>query len=324
MSGVGDGRDGAIQRTDLPFPLMARGKVRDVYDVGAGRLLIVATDRISAYDVVLPRPIPDKGMVLTQVTAWWLSRLPSASPHHMIACDVDSIVAELPELMEQRDQVARRAMLVRRARPLPVECVVRGYLSGSAWREYRDSGTLAGEPLPAGLTESMRLPEPIFSPATKAERGEHDENITFADVELQLGGVLARELRNRSIALYQQGARVAEQAGIIVADTKFEFGTAANGEVLLIDEVLTPDSSRFWPAEPYQPGRAQQSLDKQPVRDWLDSLGDAWDRRPPAPEPPDGVVDATTQRYRELFVRLTGIEPEAFADAPDAVTTGGL
>ena len=316
----------AIQRTDLPFPLVARGKVRDVYDVGGDRLLIVATDRISAYDVVLPRAIPDKGMVLTQVTAWWLTRLAAAQPHHLIACDVDSIVAALPGLAPHRDQVARRSMLVRRTTPVPVECVVRGYISGSAWREYRESGTLAGERLETGLTESARLSEPIFSPATKAERGAHDENITFADVEIQLGGALARELRDRSIQLYLQGAEIAHRAGIVVADTKFEFGVAQNGELLLIDEVLTPDSSRFWPADTYAPGRAQPSLDKQPVRDWLDSLGDAWDRRPPAPIPPDEVVRATTARYRELFERLTGTEPEAFADQPigPAITSGGV
>ena len=316
----------AIQRTDLPFPLVARGKVRDVYDVGGDRLLIVATDRISAYDVVLPRAIPGKGMVLTQVTAWWLARLAAAQPHHLIACDADSIVAALPELAPHRDQVARRSMLVRRTNPVPVECVVRGYISGSAWREYREAGTLAGEALERGLTESAKLSEPIFSPATKAERGEHDENITFADVELQLGGALARELRDRSIQLYLEGARVAEASGIIVADTKFEFGVAQNGELLLIDEVLTPDSSRFWPADTYQPGRAQPSLDKQPVRDWLDSLGDAWDRRPPAPSPPDEVVRATTARYRELFERLAGMEPEAFADRPhsSAMSNGGV
>ncbi|HEX6588369.1 MAG TPA: phosphoribosylaminoimidazolesuccinocarboxamide synthase [Longimicrobiales bacterium] len=311
----------AIHRTDLPFPLVARGKVRDVYDVGGDRLLIVATDRISAYDVVLPRAIPDKGMVLTQVTAWWLSRLAAAQPHHMIASDTPTILAALPELEAHVDQVAHRSMLVRRTTPVPVECVVRGYVSGSAWREYRDSGTLAGEPLPAGLTESMKLPEPIFSPATKAAHGEHDENITYADVEVMLGGALARELRDRSIALYEQGARLAERADIIVADTKFEMGVASNGELLLIDEVLTPDSSRFWPAPAYQAGRAQPSLDKQPVRDWLDSLGTAWDRKPPAPEPPDDVVRATTARYRELFVRLAGVEPETFADRPRPTTS---
>ena len=322
MRGAVESRDGAIQRTDLPFPLVARGKVRDIYDVGGDRLLIVATDRVSAYDVVLPRPIPDKGMVLTQVTAWWLGRLHAARPHHLISAHTDTIVAALPELAERRDQIVRRSMLVRRTTPIQVECVVRGYLSGSAWREYREAGTLAGEPLSAGLAESDRLPEPIFSPATKATHGAHDENITFADVELQLGGTLARELRARSISLYEQGAELAAAAGILVADTKFEFGAAANGELLLIDEVLTPDSSRFWPADRYRAGQPQPSLDKQPVRDWLDSLGDAWDRRPPAPEPPDEVVRATTARYRELFVRLTGVEPETFADRTRTVTNG--
>ena len=311
----------AIQRTDLPFPLVARGKVRDVYDVGGDRLLIVATDRISAYDVVLPRPIPDKGMVLTQITAWWLARLAAAQPHHLIASDRATILETLPELAPHAEQVGRRSMLVRRTRPLPIECVVRGYVSGSAWREYRESGTLAGEALPAGLTESMKLAEPVFSPATKAAHGEHDQNITYADVEVAVGSALARELRDRSIALYEQGTRLAERAGIIVADTKFEMGVASNGELLLIDEVLTPDSSRFWPLAGYEAGRPQMSLDKQPVRDWLDSLGDAWDRRPPAPAPPDEVVRATTARYRELFVRLAGVEPEVFADRPRSSTS---
>ena len=322
--GTGAGAAGAaIQRTDLPFPLLARGKVRDVYDVGRDRLLIVATDRVSAYDVVLPRPIPDKGMVLTQITAWWLARLSAAVPHHMLTCDIEEILSALPEAAPHRAVLERRSMLARRTTPIPVECVVRGYLSGSAWREYRDTGTLAGEPLPEGLTESIRLPEPIFSPATKAEHGEHDENITFADVALKLGGALARELRERSIALYEEGSRVAAEAGIIIADTKFEMGTTTDGELLLIDEVLTPDSSRFWPRATYAAGRAQPSLDKQPIRDWLDSLGESWNRKPPAPEPTDDVVRATTQRYRDVFTRLTGIEPEAFADTRPVATNGG-
>ena len=297
----------AIAQTALPFPLVRRGKVRDVYDVGDDRLLIVATDRISAFDVVMPQPIPDKGAVLTQITAWWLQHGGSFSPNHLISAADREIAAQVPALRDTSDVWSQRAMLVRRTQPVAFECVVRGYLAGSAWKEYRESGTLAGEPLPAGLRESARLDAPIFSPAIKAEE-DHDENITFQHVCDALGEAVAQELRARSLAIYSAGLRVAEKAGIIIADTKFEFGHASNGELLLIDEVLTPDSSRFWPQESYAPGGPQQSLDKQPVRDYLEqlvSLGQ-WNKQAPGPDLPDHVIQATSERYRELFRRMTG------------------
>lgn len=303
----------AIQQTDLPFPLVARGKVRDVYDVGGDRLLMVATDRISAFDVVLPQPIPHKGEVLTQLTAWWLARLSDITPNHLISADPDTIVREVPGLDASREAWARRAMLVKRTRPVMIECVVRGYLSGSAWSEYRKRGTLAGEPLPAGLVESQRLDPPIFSPATKAEQG-HDENITFSQMAERVGEELAATLRDRSLAIYERGRELAAARGIIIADTKFEFGQLPDGTLLLIDEVLTPDSSRFWPQEQYAVGRGQPSLDKQPVRDFLDGLVAAgqWNKEPPPPDLPPEVVEATSARYRDVFRRLTGFELDEF------------
>jgi phosphoribosylaminoimidazole-succinocarboxamide synthase len=315
-----------VARTALPLPLVARGKVRDVYDAGDDRLLIVATDRISAFDVVLPQPIPHKGAVLTQITAWWLARLgPEIGPNHLISADPDAIAAAVPGIAAHRDVWARRAMLVRRTRVVPVECVVRGYISGSAWKEYREAGTLAGEPLPAGLVESQRLDPPIFSPATKAERG-HDENITFAHVRKALGDALAEELRSRSLTIYRRGRDIAEGAGIILADTKFEFGRLPDGALLLIDEVLTPDSSRFWPAASYAPGRGQPSLDKQPVRDYLDGLvrAGAWNREPPGPDLPADVIRETSARYVDVFRRLTGWSIEAFPTRDPGAVPAGL
>lgn len=291
----------------LDLPLLHRGKVRDVYEVDAHTLLMVASDRISAFDVILPQPIPHKGEVLTLVTAWWLEQLDDRIAHHLIAVDPDAIIARHPELATTRDTWARRAMLVTRTRPVLVECVVRGYITGSAWKEYQSSGSLANEPLPEGLRESQRLDPPIFSPATKAEQGEHDENITFGQAQELLGVELANRLRDLSLDIYGYGCGVAETCGIILADTKFEFGFDAAGELLLIDEVLTPDSSRFWPQESYAVGRGQPSLDKQPVRDWLDELQD-WDKSPPAPELPDTVVTSARDRYEDVFHRLTGIE----------------
>ncbi len=297
----------AIAETALPFPLVRRGKVRDVYDVGGDRLLIVATDRISAFDVVMPQPIPDKGAVLTQITAWWLQHGGSFAPNHLIASSDTEIEAQVARLHESRDEWSQRAMLVRRTRPVAFECVVRGYIAGSAWKEYQDAGTLAGEDLPAGLRESERLETPLFSPATKAETG-HDENVSFSEMNRVLGDGLAQDLRDRSLALYAAGLRIAERAGIIIADTKFEFGHDADGRLLLIDEVLTPDSSRFWPKESYAPGRGQPSLDKQPVRDHLEKLvaRGEWNRQSPGPELPEDVIMATSDRYRELFRRMTG------------------
>jgi phosphoribosylaminoimidazole-succinocarboxamide synthase len=309
----------AVDRTDLPLPLVARGKVRDVYAVGDGRLLIVATDRISAFDVVLPQPVPDKGAVLTQLTAWWLARLGDITPNHLISADPDGIVEAAPELASSRSLWAGRAMLVHRADVVPMECVVRGYLAGSAWAEYRMHGTLAGEPLRSGLRESERLDPPIFSPATKAQTG-HDENITFDRMRADIGADIADELKRRSLAVYERGRDIAERAGIILADTKFEFGTLADGTLVLIDEVMTPDSSRFWPQETYAAGRSQPSLDKQPVRDYLEELVAAasWNKAPPPPLLPESVLDATADRYRTVFRRLTGFELEAFPTADPA------
>ena len=300
-----------ILESALDLPLLHRGKVRDVYEVDEATLLMVASDRVSAFDVVMDRPIPRKGEVLTQITAWWLKQLENDVPHHLIAVDPDAIIRRFPGLAASRDHWQRRAMLVRRTRPVLVECVVRGYVAGSAWKEYRASGTLAGEPLPHGLQESQRLDAPVFSPATKAERGEHDENITFDRVREILGPELADDLRPRSLDLYAFGRDRAEERDIILADTKFEFGHATDGSVLLIDEVLTPDSSRFWPREHYTVGRGQPSLDKQPIRDWLDGLPD-WDKSPPPPPLSDAVVDAAAERYLEVFSRLTGVSLDHF------------
>ena len=294
-------------RTTLPFPLVGRGKVRDIYDVGDDRLLIVTTDRISAFDVVLTQPIPYKGAVLTQLTAWWLTQLEDITPHHLISADSDEIAGHLPALGPQRAVWALRSMLVKRTRVVPIECVVRGYISGSAWKEYRQSGTLAGERLPAGLVESQRLDPPIFSPATKAETG-HDENITFEQMTANVGPSLAQQLRERSLAIYSRGRDVARSAGIILADTKLEFGHLPDGTLLLIDEVLTPDSSRFWPGATYEAGRGQPALDKQPVRDYLESLVQQgqWNKEPPPPDLPADVVETTSRRYLDVYQRLTG------------------
>jgi len=314
----------AVSRTDLPLPLVARGKVRDVYAVGDDRLLIVATDRISAFDVVLAQPIPHKGAVLTQLTAWWLARIGDITPNHLISADTETIAREVPQLDGTRDVWGQRSMLVQRAKVVPIECVVRGFISGSAWSEYRKRGTLAGEPLPQGLTESQRLDPPIFSPATKAETG-HDENITFTQMKAVTGDALAEELKRRSLAIYQRGRDVAERADIIVADTKFEFGTLPDGTLVLIDEVLTPDSSRFWPKESYATGRGQPSLDKQPVRDFLETLVSEgrWDKTAPGPDLPDDVVQATSERYRAVFRRLTGFALDDFPSAdPGAAAPG--
>ena len=309
-----------ITRTELPLPLLRRGKVRDVYDLGDA-LLMVATDRVSAFDVVLPQPVPRKGEVLTLISAWWFARTADVVPNHFLSVDPDAIAARYPQLAESRANWARRAMLVRRLQPFPVECVVRGYLAGSAWQEYRERGTLAGEPLPPGLVESARLEPPVFSPATKAEQG-HDENIPFAEAERLLGAAEATRLRDASLALYTRGRELAERVGILVADTKFEFGRDADGTVRVMDEVLTPDSSRFWPADQYEPGHAQPSFDKQPLRDWLEERArrGEWNKQPPGPDLPDAVVQETSRRYQEVFRRLTGVALDDFPlHAPEAV-----
>jgi phosphoribosylaminoimidazole-succinocarboxamide synthase len=278
--------------------LHARGKVRDVYAVDETRLLLVATDRISAFDVVLPNPIPDKGRVLTALTLFWLERTRDVVGNHLITADR----RDLPPAFRDEPALAGRAMLVRRADVIPVECVARGYLTGSGLKQYRAEGHVCGVPLPAGLDEASRLPEPIFTPTTKAAEG-HDEPLTFEETVELIGRGLAERLRELTLRLYERGAEVALERGIIVADTKFEFGFAG-GELILIDEVLTPDSSRFWPADGYEPGRAQPSFDKQLVRDWLDASG--WDHEPPPPELPAEVVGKTAVRYQEAYERITG------------------
>ena len=284
---------------DLPgIPKLRSGKVREIFDLG-DRLLMVATDRISAFDVVLPNGIPRKGEVLTQISFFWFERFASQVAHHLWAGPEDP----LPEpLQPYASLLARRSMLVRKARPLPIECIVRGYLAGSAWKEYRQTGAVAGLPLPQGLRESDELPEPIFTPSTKADRG-HDQNISFETACRLVGRELACRLRDLSLQLYSEARAYARSRGILIADTKFEFGLAGQ-QLLLIDEVLTPDSSRFWPADQYQPGRPQPSFDKQFVRDYLESL--AWDKRPPAPVLPPDVVAATSAKYLEAYQRLTG------------------
>ena len=293
--------------TELPLRLVRRGKVRDVYEAGADTLLLVASDRVSAFDVVMREPVPHKGAVLTQLSAFWFRELAHVMPSHFLTADAGAIADRIPGLAEHRDLLAGRAMLVHRTTPVPFECVVRGYLTGSAWAEYRQSGTLAGEPLPRGLVESAGLDPPIFSPATKAETG-HDQNVTFSHLAGALGPEQAAELRQASLALYEAGRAYARPRGIIIADTKFEFGTASDGRLLVIDELLTPDSSRFWPADRYEPGKSQPSFDKQPLRDYLAGVKQRgeWDGNVPPPPLPPEVVSATSERYREAYRLITG------------------
>jgi phosphoribosylaminoimidazole-succinocarboxamide synthase len=295
-----------VATTTLPLSVLRRGKVRDVYEVDADRLLVVATDRVSAFDVVMRETVPYKGAVLTQLTAWWLRQIEADVPHHMISADIDEIVRDVPTLEAHRDLLRGRAMLAWRAEVFPVECVIRGYVAGSAWKEYRTHGTLAGEPLPKGLVESSRLEPAVFSPATKAETG-HDENITIPHMARIVGDAATRELERLTRLVYTRGCAIAEPRGIIIADTKFEFGVR-DGRIIIVDEVLTPDSSRFWPASDYAPGRSQPSFDKQPLRDYLDAerLAGRWSGDYPPPMLPDRVVDATSVRYRDAFRRITG------------------
>jgi phosphoribosylaminoimidazole-succinocarboxamide synthase len=297
--------------SDLPLEKIGRGKVRDIYAVDDDRLLLVTTDRISAFDVVMAETIPMKGAVLTQISAWWFGQLEGVVPHHMISADADEIINEVPELQGLHSEIAGRAMLCKRTSVFPIECVIRGYLSGSAWKEYAQAGTLAGEQLPPGLTESAKLEPAIFSPATKAETG-HDENITVGRMRQILGDEVTYTLESMARAVYTLGETIARDQGIIIADTKFEFGRDAEGRIILIDEVMTPDSSRFWAADVYAPGRPQPSFDKQPLRDYLDAERRAgrWNGEAPAPPLPHSVVDATSTRYLEAYRLITGSELE--------------
>jgi phosphoribosylaminoimidazole-succinocarboxamide synthase len=288
-----------LLKTELPGLPLKRGKVRDVYDLGE-QLLIVSSDRISAFDWVLPTGIPDKGRVLTEVSNFWFDKL--GVPNHLLSTDVEQM--DLPAEID-RTSLAGRSVLVRKTVVVPIECVVRGYLAGSGWKEYQADGTVCGIQLPAGLKESDRLPEPIFTPATKAEMGDHDENISFEKMCDAVGVELSEELRRRSIDIYQRGVAQAESVGIMLADTKFEFGQV-DGELILIDEVMTPDSSRFWPADEYEPGRGQASFDKQFVRDWLTASD--WDKNSEPPELPAEVVAGTRAKYIEACERITGVE----------------
>jgi phosphoribosylaminoimidazole-succinocarboxamide synthase len=280
--------------------------VRDVYEVDEERLLLVATDRVSAFDVVMREAVPYKGIVLTQLTAWWLQQLESEVAHHMISADALEIVKEVPELKPHLSTIAGRSMLVKRAQIFPIECVIRGYISGSAWKEYAAHGTLAGEKLPVGLTESQKLIPSVFSPATKAATG-HDENITIDRMRTVVGDEHATELEDLTRRIYQRGSKLAAERGIIIADTKFEFGMWRN-RIILCDEVLTPDSSRFWPVDGYAPGGSQPSFDKQPLRDWLQAerVAGRWNGEAPAPALPESVIEATSLRYLDAFRRLTG------------------
>jgi phosphoribosylaminoimidazole-succinocarboxamide synthase len=295
--------------SDLPLPRIGRGKVRDIYAVGDDRVLLLTTDRISAFDVVMAETIPMKGAVLTQISAWWFDQLEGVVPHHMISADTDAIIKEAPALQAHRAEIAGRAMLCRRTTVFPVECVIRGYISGSAWKEYALSGTLAGEKLAPGFLESDKLAPAIFSPATKAESG-HDENITIAQVRQNLGDEVTYTLESMARAVYALGEKITHGQGIIIADTKFEFGRDSDGRIILIDEVMTPDSSRFWAADVYKPGRPQPSFDKQPLRDYLDVERRAgrWNGEAPPPPLPPSVVDATSKRYLEAYRRVTGAE----------------
>jgi phosphoribosylaminoimidazole-succinocarboxamide synthase len=281
------------------LPLLGRGKVRDIYAVGDDKLLIVTTDRLSAYDVILPTPVPEKGRVLNELANFWFTRLAAIVPNHLTGIDPETVVAP-----DEREQVRGRAVVVRKLSTLPVEAVVRGYLEGSGWKEYSESGKVCGVALPAGLKRASKLPEPIFTPATKAEAGHHDENITFERMAAMLGEARAREVRDTAIRLYRAAAAYALERGIIIADTKFEFGVDESNRLHLIDEALTPDSSRFWPLDTWREGASPESFDKQYVRNWLDAIG--FERKPPAPAMPPEVAAKTSEKYQEAARRLMG------------------
>ena len=285
------------------LPLLSKGKVRDVYAVGDDKLLMITTDRLSAFDVVMGQPIPEKGIVLNQMANFWFAKLANVIPNHLTGIDPASVVAP-----KEVEQVQGRAVVAKRLKPILVEAVVRGYLAGSGWKDYQETGKVCGITLPAGLENAQKLPEPIFTPAAKAEIGEHDENISFQQVIELIGEKLAKQIRDVSIRLYQEASEYAASRGIIIADTKFEFGLDANGDLVLMDEILTADSSRFWPAETYHVGSNPPSYDKQFVRDWLETAqlnGKPWAKSPPAPELPVAVIEQTAQKYREALARLT-------------------
>ena len=285
------------------LPLLSKGKVRDVYAVGDDKLLMITTDRLSAFDVVMGQPIPEKGIVLNQMANFWFAKLANVIPNHLTGIDPVSVVAP-----NEVEQVQGRAVVAKRLKPILVEAVVRGYLAGSGWKDYQETGKVCGITLPAGLENAQKLPEPIFTPAAKAEIGEHDENISFQQVIELIGEKLAKQIRDVSIRLYQEASEYAASRGIIIADTKFEFGLDTNGDLVLMDEILTADSSRFWPAETYHVGSNPPSYDKQFVRDWLETAqlnGKPWAKRPPAPELPVAVIEQTAQKYREALARLT-------------------
>ncbi len=293
----------AVLETDFnDLNLLKRGKVRDIYDLG-DRLLMVASDRLSAFDVIMPDPIPDKGKILTQISLFWFKIMESLLPNHLISSDVDNFPAPCKPYI---DILRDRSMLVQKTQPLPIECVVRGYISGSGWLDYQESGRICGIKLPQGLQESDKLPEPIFTPSTKADIGHHDINIDFEEAVKKIGKKPAEKVKALSLAIYQQGAQRAEKKGIIIADTKFEFGFVGDN-IILIDEVLTPDSSRFWPQATYKPGGPQESFDKQYVRDYLISIN--WNKKPPAPSLPENVITNTRNKYMEALIQLTGTDP---------------
>ena len=282
------------------LPLLHQGKVRDIYDIDANTMLLIATDRLSAFDVILPTPIQDKGALLTEIANFWFQKLGHIVPNHLTGINPDSVVSDPSE----KAQLGKRALVVKKLKPLPIEAIVRGYIAGSGWKEYKANGTICGISLPAGLQEASKLPQPIFTPSSKADVGDHDENITLEKCASLLGKDLAEKVANTSIRLYQEAAEYALTRGIIIADTKFEFGLDADGELYLIDEVLTPDSSRFWPADQYVVGKNPPSFDKQYVRDWLEASG--WNKTPPAPILPQDVADKTSEKYREAYTKLTG------------------
>lgn len=284
------------------LPLLHQGKVRDIYDIDANTMLLIATDRLSAFDVILPTPIKDKGAILTEIANFWFAKLGHIVPNHLTGINPDTVVSDPAE----KAQLGKRALVVKKLKPLPIEAIVRGYLVGSGWKEYKASGTVCDIPLPSGLQEASKLPAPMFTPSSKADVGDHDENISLEKCAALLGKTLAEKVANVSIRLYQEAAEYALTRGIIIADTKFEFGLDPSGELYLIDEVLTPDSSRFWPADQYAVGKNPPSFDKQYVRDWLEASG--WNKTPPAPVLPADVAEKTSEKYREAYTKLTGLD----------------